>query len=242
MSDISETLDDYLETIADARDIPKGMVRNMFERRLGIDLADVSDADAEEFIEAVENDEFETVRDVLGEYGVDDETIDGLIEEFEAAAEAEANAEEADTGNSGSAASGGGSSGLSEAEIDAKIQQAVPSAGEIASEIKRDLGGGGGGQGAQSQEEQGNQMGQILSLVQLMNDGGASGGLGQEFQEMAMKSFIADMRKPDLGDLLEKQYYEEVLGSDAVEDIYGDYMPDAPDEDDEDDDIFAEFS
>lgn len=244
MSDLAPTLQEFIERIAESNGVPEGMLRKQFERNLGIDLTEVTDEDAETFIDSIESDEFDEACDVLREYGADDESIEMFRQQMEAVADSQ----EADSGNADSSegsTSSGGSGGLSEAEIDEKIAKATPSASEIANEIKSNFGGGGGGGGGggQPQEQQGNQMGQIMSLIQLMNDGGASSGLGQEFQEMAMKSFIADMRKPDLGDLLEKQYYEEVLGSEAVEDIYGDYMPDAPDGDgEEDDDVFAEFS
>lgn len=246
--DLSPTLKEFIEDIADANNIPVGMLRQQFERNLGIDLSDVSDDDAETFIDALDNDEFDDACDVLREYGADDESITMFRQQMESVAESQS---EGDSGNSDSAGSDSDSSGLSESEIDAKIQDATPSAEEIAGELKQQLGGGGGGGGGGTpgreqptqspQEQQGNQMGQLLSLVQLMNDGG--GGLGDEFQEMAMKSFVADMRKPDLGDLLEKKYYEQVLGSEAVDDIYGDLMPETPEGDeDEDDGPFAEFS
>lgn len=243
--DLAPRLKEMLEGLASQSNVSVDVARSSIERNVGIDLSEVSDEDAEEFADALENDEIEKAIGILEDYGADEQGIELFRSQLEAAAGG---------GGSGNSESGessdSDSSDLSEEELDARIQQHVPSAEEIASELKTQLGGGGGGAGGtpgrerptqeqSPQEQQGNQMGQLLSLVQLMNQGGGGSAVSekaQEATEKAMEQKMMQMAKPSFGEMIGHQIEQqaaEQIASEYTEGINLDFG--GGESDDEDD-------
>jgi hypothetical protein len=210
-----------LEYFADEADMSPDQAQAMLDN-VGLDVTELSEDHATELVEAWEADDLDRVVEILEENDVDQQFIDMLIPDS--------------GGNSGgddarpASDSGGASSGgLSENEIRSVVQDEM---NEVLGPLKNQLqsmsqSGGQAdsqGQGLTAQQQIAAQLAQ--SFMQQQAGGGAAAELGQQFQKVALSKMVKDMNKPDIGDLLERKYYEKVLGSEAVDDIYSGLMPD----------------
>lgn len=225
-SELAPTLKDFVSEIAEAQEIPEGMLQNQFERQMGIDLTEVSDEDAQRFVDAIEEDKFDSACDVLRDYGADDDSVETFREQMETIAEQQEENGDGETGNSTSEQSSETSGGLSEAEIDQKIQQATPTADEIANSLKDQLGGavsGGGGNG-QPQQQEGEQLGQLISLARLFADsggGGAMSEMGEKATERVMERTMQRLAEPSFGERIGKAI-EQQVAEDVADNVSGD--------------------
>lgn len=249
--DLHPRLQDFVTEAATEANMPADQFRQAVERQIGIDLADVEDDDAERFVDAIESNEIDEAVQVLDEYGATDEDKQMFRQVFESTT-ADGQADVAGNGDSppdssgSSDSDGGGDDGLTPAQRQ-EIQQMIPTADDIAGELRSQMtggGGGGGGGGGQSGGEGMSQQQQMaLQIASNFLGSGGGGGqmaeLGQEVQKAAMQSFIQEMRKPSFGDMVEAKLYED-MAPEYAEQFKESYMDDETKEvfgvDDDDDD------
>lgn len=255
-NDINPRLDSLIDDWAERIGVGRDQLVTQLDRAHGLDVTDVSDDDAEKFVDAVEQQDWDDAGEVLRENGVSESDVDEFVHVVKSMSAGNSNGPssgessggESDNGKVPDARENGHSSGsdLSRDDVQQMINESVPDADDIAGSLQRQMGGGGGGGGGQeaaggggggtlSGMDSGTQQVLAQALAQKFLGGGGGGAaaqLGEEVQNEAMKGFIRDLRKPDLGDLLEMKYYKKVLGDDEVEAMMADYMPG----DDRDDD------
>lgn len=246
--DVHPAIEELAEDLGEQVGMQPDRVIATVEAQTGIDLADVEDEHAEEFVEAFEQTDVDKLESILREYDVEESAIERLREVAsqmgnpEAAESASTSDDDSGTdgpsANGESAPSGGGGS-PSKREVEQMIDQRMDGlADELVSKIGGAAGGGGGGGGGGQQPAQAGGGGpggldpqtqqilaQALSQHFLGGGGGQAAELGQEVQKEAMQSFIKDLRKPDFGDLLEAKFYEEALDSDMADDLMADMIP-----------------
>lgn len=240
--DLAELIEEWGEDFGMDAD----RVVELIDRQYGLDLTSVDDDDAEEFVEAFEEGDADAVADVLERYDVDEAEVEKFREMVDPQGNSQAESDGTSAGSSGSGSRANGESAPSggdspsKQEVAQMIDQRMDGlADELVSKIGGAAGGGGGGAGGGQAPAKGGgggpggldpQTQQILAQSLAKHFlGGAGGGqaaeLGQEVQKEAMQSFIKDLRKPDLGDLLEAKLYEEVLDSDTTDDLMADMIP-----------------
>lgn len=254
-NEINPRLDALMDEWAGMVGVGKEQLIEQLDRAHGLDVAEVDDDDAEKFVDAVEQQDWDDAAEVLEDNGVSSSDVEEFVAvaksmsagnseppSGESSADSSADGSVSDARENGHASGGG--SGMGEdrirqivddqvkSSVSEAIQQATAGGGGGGQEAS---GGGGGGGGGIAGMDPGTQ--QILAQALANNvlgggGGGAAAQLGEEVQQEAMQGFIRDLRKPDLGDLLEMKYYKKVLGDDEVEAMMADYMPG----DDRDDD------
>lgn len=248
IDDLHPRLQDMVSTWSDQQGLSENRLVEMIDSRMDFDLTEVEDDDAEKFVGAYEDGDVDSAVEVLEDYDVPETEIEIFKEQIEAQKTAAEDEGEDVRGNgkSPSPSSGGGGQNLTEADVRRIAQEVAPNAQDIANELKSQMGGGGGGQSDGGQAQQ-NQMAQLISLAELFGGGGGGGQmaqLGEKTMNAAMQSWINDMKKPSLGDIMEQKLYQKVA-DEEVQEWYEDMYSGNPldgvdelgeDEDDEDDD------
>lgn len=258
LNELHDDLREVIEDMAESAGIDPSFAKDQLERSFGLDFGQVSEEDQIAFAEAYQTGDDETQRELLLEYGVDEETIEQLEQQADEMTgdDTDADGEDDDPlADTSDALENGESSdaparegGLTEAEIDKKIEEAVPSARDIVNMLKDEMGasaggqggGGGGGEGGGMNPQQQMALEFVKDFMLKEAGGGGAAELGEKVQEEAMKNVLRQFSKPSLGEIIEYKIYENI-SEDIADDMAKDIVPEgmdslhAPDDSDSDD-------
>ena len=224
--EIPESLEEFISNIADGTGFETGQVITYLDTQYGLDVTEVSEEDADKFVEAFDAGDEETVREILEEYDAGEENIEKFLGEMEFVQDTRDTIEQTpspDTDTNGKEApttqKADSGDGMSREEVRQMIRQETPSASQIASEIRSDMEQQSGGQG---QGDDGLSMQQQTALQLISQHLGNSGGgqmaeLGQQFQKAAMNSYLKKLQKPTLGEIMEMKMYDKLADEYADE-------------------------
>lgn len=235
--EIEELLDVATETWGGEYGIERNQISVLIEQNIGVDVYDLDPADAERLSDAIHESNIDEIETVAREYDAPEEKIERFREMVEVAA---------DTGSGNGTepsdatarrpedvadSSGGGGPSRDEVQsmIRSEVEQAVPSAQEIAAQIQQ--GGGQPQQQAQAADQQGQNM--IAQLIAQEYLGGGGDTLGAKVQEHATERFIQKAFTPDPGEIMGrmmamKQYKQlaDDFGIEVDEEEMGSMMKD----------------
>lgn len=244
MTDLHPRLDETLDVWAEEFGMPKETIVKQIDIQYGLDLEEVDDDDAESFVDALEEADEETLRELLLKYDVPEEKVDEFsaqVEEFKAdddqpdpeEGNGDAPTEVESPGESESSGGSSGGDGLTRQEVEQMIQQRNE---ELLSQLEQRLGNQGGGQPQGGQGGGMNQQQEVaLRLAEhFMKDGGGAGPMGEMGEkavEKVMERSMERLSEPTfserMGEALEHRIIEKVADEEA-ENLLSD--------DDEDDD------
>lgn len=232
-SEIAEPLKEFVGAQAEAMGVTSGRVIQAVENNYGLDLAEVSEEDAQTFIDALEADDTETIQKVMANYDVDEDAIDRFVEQVRLAQEVENDDSgeddpETETRSNGhkevSSADTSGEPSTDDIErmINDAVERKTPDANEIVDRLEARLTEGqgekapAGGDGPPDWQKQ--LAAQIAS--QSLGGGGNSAAqqMGEKFQSAAMNSFLKKLSRPTIGDMVEMKMADQM--SDDIADEY----------------------
>lgn len=236
--EIEELIDVATETWGGEYGIERDRIPVLIEQNIGVDVYDLDPADAERLSDAIHESNIDEIETVAREYDAPEEKIERFREMVEVAADTGSGngAEPADSAarrpEDVADQAGGGSGSPSRDEVQSmirsEVEQAVPSAQEIAAHIQQ----GGGqqqGQGQPSDAQGQNMIAQLIAQKYLGGGGGDT--LGQKVQEHATERFIQRAFAPDPGEIMGrmlamKQYRQmaEEFGFEVDDKELGDMM------------------
>ena len=226
---VPPVLEDFIGDMADNFGMETGQAITLLKTQYGFDATEVSEDDAEAFVEAFEDGDKDATVEVLEANGATAEQIDRITDHMEfaeehaeeikeSAGDDEKNPTEAPSSNGATPSNDSASSGPSHAEVRQMIREETPSAADIASEIKQGMAqeSGGGGDGGVNPQQQ---MALKLITEHLGNSGGGGqmAELGQQFQKAAMSSYLKKLSRPSLGEIVEMRIYEDMADEYADE-------------------------
>lgn len=223
-SDIHPELESLIDTWSEELEIPKSQILSQLERGYNLDLTEIEDEDAEKFAESFREGDTDTTTELLEKYGVPDDAIEQFETQMQAMMDTAGASGGDETGNgdspspSPSPSGGGGASaggdGLTESqrqEVTDIVQQASPSADQIAAQLENRMGGAGGGgdDGGGGMDGQTQQMLAQAISQKFLQGGGQAAEIGQMFQKKAMENAAQKMFAPDPFDIMRQKWAQK---------------------------------